>query len=529
MLFFPTWKKAMVIIVCALGVIYAAPNFVAKETAKSIQLAVPYLGLGSQVSLGLDLRGGSYLLVQVQGDEVIAERLESTVDAVRNVLLREAKPKVNYKPAPHVEDTAIKFRILDPARADEVAGLLRGAAPDMVVEVGEGGSFSLSYTEQEVTAIQNRTLEQSIEIVRRRIDESGTKEPLIQRQGTSRILIQLPGVEDPEEIKKLIGDTAKMTFRFQSKTLTLEEAQSRGVPPGHEIVESADNPQIEYLLERRVIVSGENLVDAQSTFDQNNQPAVSFRFDGVGGQKFAKATQDNVGRIFAIVLDGKVISAPVIRSAIVGGSGQITGNFTSTETRDLSILLRAGALPAPLIVIEERTVGPGLGQDSIDSGKIASILGMILVLAFMVAAYGLFGTLADIALTFNIALILGALSLFQATLTLPGIAGIVLTIGMAVDANVLVFERIREEARAGRTPVNAIDAGYKRAITTIIDANLTTFIAALLLFIFGSGPVKGFAVTLMIGIVTSMFTAIMVTRLMVVIWVRKRRPAELPI
>ncbi|MEN8198250.1 MAG: protein translocase subunit SecD, partial [Pseudomonadota bacterium] len=281
--------------------------------------------------------------------------------------------------------------------------------------------------------------------------------------------------------------------------------------------------------EKRVIVSGENLVDAQSTFDQNNMPAVSFRFDAVGGQKFGKATQENVDRVFAIVLDGKVISAPVIRTAILGGSGQITGSFTTEETRDLAILLRAGALPAPLIVIEERTVGPGLGQDSIDAGKVASILGMILVLVFMVLAYGLFGSLADIALSFNIALILGALSLFQATLTLPGIAGIVLTIGMAVDANVLIFERIREEARAGRTPVNAIDAGYKRAITTIIDANLTTFIAALLLFIFGSGPVKGFSVTLMIGIVTSMFTAIMVTRLMVVTWVRKRRPAELPI
>ncbi len=526
MLFFPTWKKAMVMIVCALGVIYAAPNFIAKETAESIQTALPYFGLGSQVSLGLDLRGGSYLLVQVQGDEVIAERLDTTIDVVRRTL-RDAK--LGYKPPPHVEGATIKFRILDPARADEVAGLMRGAAPDMVVEVGEGGSFSLSYSEQEITAIKNRTLEQSIEIVRRRIDQTGTKEPLIQRQGSERILIQLPGVDDPEAIKKILKATAKMTFQFQSKTSTLEEALSRGVPPGQEIVESSDNPQIKYLLEKRVIVGGESLVDAQSTFDQNNQPAVSFRFDGAGGQKFANATQDNVGRIFAIVLDGKVISAPVIRSPILGGSGQITGNFTSTETRDLSVLLRAGALPATLIVIEERTVGPGLGQDSIDAGEIASILGMILVLAFMVASYGLFGALADIALAFNIALILGALSLFQATLTLPGIAGIVLTIGMAVDANVLIFERIREEARAGRTPVNAIDAGYKRAITTIIDANLTTFIAALLLFIFGSGPVKGFAVTLMIGIVTSMFTAIMVTRLMVVIWVRKRRPAELPI
>jgi preprotein translocase subunit SecD len=526
MLFFPTWKKAMVIIVCALGVIYAAPNFLAEETAQSIQSMMPEFGPGKQVSLGLDLQGGSYLLAQVQGDVVIEERLENNIDGIRRAL-RDAK--VGYKPAPHVEGTAILFRILDTTRTDEVVGLVRNAAPDMVVETDGGGSFSLTYTEQEITAIKNRTLDQSIEIVRRRIDESGTKEPLIQRQGVDRILIQLPGVEDPEAIKDKIGQTAKMTFQFQSNTMTLEEALSRGVPPGHEIVPSKDNPQDRYLIEKRVIVSGENLVDAQSTFDQNNMPAVSFRFDGVGGQKFGKATQENVGRIFAIVLDDKIISAPVIRSAILGGSGQITGSFTTEETRDLSLLLRAGALPAPLVFIEERTVGPGLGQDSIDAGKIASILGLILVVGFMVAAYGLFGSLADLALTFNIALILGALSFFQATLTLPGIAGIVLTIGMAVDANVLIFERIREEARAGRTPINAIDAGYKRAITTIIDANLTTFIAAVLLFIFGSGPVKGFSVTLMIGIVTSMFTAIMVTRLLVVLWVRRRRPAELPI
>lgn len=526
MLFFPTWKKTLVIVVCALGVIYASPNFLAEETAESIQSVMPDFGPGKQVSLGLDLRGGSYLLVEVQGDEVIDQRLESAVETVRRAL-RDAK--AGYKPPPHVEGGAILFRILDPARTDEVVGLMRAAAGDMVVETGEGGNFSLTYTEQEIIAIKNRTLNQSIEIVRRRIDQTGTKEPLIQRQGDDRILIQLPGVDDPEAIKKILKATAKMTFRFQSKTMTLEEALSRGVPPGHIIMSSDDIPPSRYLLEKRVIVSGEDLVDAQSTFDQNNLPAVSFRFNASGGQKFGKATQDNVGRIFAIVLDDKVISAPVIRTAILGGSGQITGNFTSEEARDLAILLRAGALPAPLIVIEERTVGATMGQDSIDAGKIASILGLVLVVIFMVLAYGLFGALADAALAFNIALIVGTLSLFQATLTLPGIAGIVLTIGMAVDANVLIFERIREEARAGRTPVNAIDAGYKRAITTIIDANLTTFIAALLLFIFGSGPVKGFSVTLMIGIATSMFTAIMVTRLMVVTWVRRRRPAELPI
>jgi preprotein translocase subunit SecD len=526
MLFFPTWKKAMVIIVCALGVIYAAPNFMSDKAAKSIEDVMPPWGPGKKINLGLDLQGGSYLLVEVQGDVVINEKLENTVDDIRRAL-RSAK--IGYKPPPHVEGNAILFNIRDLARVAEVTELVRAAASDMVIETGEGGSYLLSYTEQEITGIKNETLGRSIEIVRLRIDPDGTKEPLIQRQGAERILIQLPGEDDPEQVKDDLQTTAKMTFRFQSKTMTLQEAQSRGVPPGHEIVKDKDNPQIEYLLEKRVIVGGESLDDASATFDENNQPAISFRFDGVGGQKFAKATQENVGRIFAIVLDNKVISAPVIRTAILGGSGQITGNFTTVETKKLAELLLAGALPAPLLVIEERTVGPGLGQDSIDAGKKASIIGLVLVVVFMVAAYGLFGGLADLALAFNIALILGVLSFLQATLTLPGIAGIVLTIGMAVDANVLIFERIREEARAGRTPVNAIDAGYKRAITTIIDANLTTFIAALLLFIFGSGPVKGFSVTLMIGIVTSMFTAIMVTRLMVVLWVRRRRPEELPI
>jgi preprotein translocase subunit SecD len=526
MLFFPTWKKALVIGICVLGAIYAAPNLLSKDTAQSIQSVMPDFGPGKKINLGLDLRGGSYLLFEVQTHSVIDERLQDTADAVRSALL---KAKVGYRPAPHVSNGAIKFKILDPARTDEVARLMRSTAPDMVVETGDGGNFSMGYSAKEVAAIQTRTLQQSIEIVRRRIDQTGTKEPLIQRQGAERILVQLPGVDDPQEIKRLIGKTAKLTFRFQSNTMSVQEALAKGVPPGQEIVPSADNPQVRYLLERRVIVSGQDLVDAQATFDQNNMPAVSFRFDAVGAQKFGKATQANVGRIFAIVLDGKVISAPVIRTAILGGSGQITGSFTTEETRDLALLLRAGALPAPLTVIEERTVGPGLGQDSVDAGELASVLGLALVVVFMLAAYGFFGVLADIALAVNVVLILAVLSMLQATLTLPGIAGIALTIGMAVDANVLIFERVREEAKSGRSPANAIDAGFKRATATIVDANLTTLIAGLLLFAFGSGPVKGFAVTLMIGILTSMFTAIMVTRLLIVAWLRRRRPAELPI
>ena len=526
MLQFPTWKKALVIAVCALGILYSAPNFMAEETALSIQSWMPDGGPGKQVNLGLDLQGGSYLLLEVQTDVVLEERLEANIDAVRRAL-RDSR--VGYKPPPHVKGKEILFRIREPERSAEVESLLRAVDPDMEVEAGEGGAFVMRFTEQAALEIQRHAVEQSIEIVRRRIDETGTREPLIQRQGANRILVQLPGVDDPERIKEIMGKTAKLTFRFVSDKMSVEEARQRGVPPGYEIVGSVDAYQREYLLEKRVIVAGENLVDSQPSFDENNMPAVSFRFDGIGAQKFGKATKDNVDRLFAIVLDKEVISAPRILVPILGGSGIITGNFTTESAANLALLLRAGALPAPLNVIEERSVGPGLGRDSIAAGKIASIVGLIGVMIFMLLAYGLFGLLADAALVFNIVLILAALSALQATLTLPGIAGIVLTIGMAVDANVLIFERIREEVRAGRSPLNAVDAGYKRALTTIIDANLTTLIAAFLLFMFGSGPVKGFSVTLMVGLLTSMFTAIMVTRLMVATWLRKRRPAELPI
>jgi preprotein translocase subunit SecD len=526
MLQFPTWRKALVLIVCALGILYSAPNFMARGSAEWIQSWMPDGGPGKQVSLGLDLQGGAYLLLEVKAEDVVVERLDANIDAVRGAL-REAR--VRYRPPPHIKGNEIVFGLLEPERLAEIESLMRSVDPDMVVEASESGTFRMQFTEQAAIEIQRRAVEQSIEVVRRRIDALGTREPLIQRQGAERILVQLPGVEDPERVKDIINKTAKLTFRFVSDKMSVEEARQRGAPPGYEIVESADDFQREYLLERRIIVSGGNLVDAQPSFDENNLPAVSFRFDAVGGQKFGKATQDNVGRLFAIVLDDKVISAPRIRTAILGGSGIITGNFTTQSAGDLALLLRAGALPADLVVIEERSVGAGLGQDSIDKGKIASVIGLIAVVVFMVIAYGLFGALADVALIFNIVLILAALSALQATLTLPGIAGIVLTIGMAVDANVLIFERIREEVRAGRSPLNAVDAGYKRALTTIIDASLTTLIAASLLFMFGSGPVKGFAVTLMIGIVTSMFTAIMVTRLMVATWLRRRRPAELPI
>jgi preprotein translocase subunit SecD len=374
---------------------------------------------------------------------------------------------------------------------------------------------------------------QSIEIVRRRVDEFGTTEPTIQRQGEDRILVQLPGVNEPERVKRLIGQTAKMTFHLVDDRFQPGGPMPATPPPGtffakEESARTPGAPPVTYVLKRRVAVSGDSLVDSQPTFEQG-RPVVSFRFDSLGARKFAQVTQQNVGKPFAIVLDGKIISAPVIREPILGGSGIISGSFTAEEANDLAVLLRAGALPAPMTILEERTVGPDLGADSVADGEIACLIGFIAVVVFMFLIYATFGLFANVALLLNLVILVGAMSVLQSTLTLPGIAGIVLTLGMAVDANVLIFERIREELRAGRTTLSAIDAGYQRAFSAILDSNLTTLIAAILLFEFGSGPVRGFAVTLAIGLLTSMFTAIMVTRLMVSIYVAWRRPKLLPL
>jgi preprotein translocase subunit SecD len=517
------WKIILVLAICALGVLYAAPNLLSRATVDQWAEDLPAWLPTRTVNLGLDLQGGSHLLLQVEVKEVIAERMEALLDSVR-AELRQAR--IGYTDLA-VTDAAVTFQLRDAADTGTVRDVLRDVDPDIVVDTA-GETVSLRLSEAAVARRTEQAVQQSIEIVRRRIDETGTREPTIQRQGRDRILIQLPGVDDPERVKRLLGETARLSFRFVDETTSVQEALAGRIPPGSELLPSAEVPGQYYVVRKRVMVSGDTLVDAQPTFAEG-RAVVSFRFDSLGARRFAEATQQNVGRLFAIVLDDKVISAPVIRQPILGGSGQIEGNFTVQAAQDLALLLRAGALPAPLTVLEERTVGPGLGQDSIDAGKFASILGFLLVVAFMLVTYGLFGLMANIALLFNIALIFSALSILQATLTLPGIAGIVLTIGMAVDANVLIFERIREEVRAGRTVISAIDAGYSRAMTTIIDSNLTTLIAALLLFMLGSGPVRGFAVTLAIGIVTSMFSAIMVTRLMVVAWLRRTKPRTVPI
>ncbi len=525
MVYFSKWKTAIVLGIVLIGLVIAAPNALKKETTERLPDWLPH----QQVNLGLDLQGGSHLLLEVKVSSVVRERLESIVDAIRVVL---RKNKIRYTGL-RARNDAATFLVRDRDKLEKAQKLAVGADKNLEI-VAEDNRVTVNFSEQALRAIKSSAVSQSIEIVRRRIDETGTREPTIQRQGQDRILVQVPGLDNPERLKRLLGKTAKMSFHLLDHKGSMVEATQGRVPPGSMLLTSVDqNSQGQprrYLVKKRVAVGGDRLIDSQPSFDsRTGEPIVNFRFDTLGGKKFGDVTKRNVNRPFAIVLDGKVISAPVIREPILGGSGQISGNFTISSAQDLALLLRAGALPAPLTILEERSVGPGLGADSIAAGKIASIVGLILVILFMIVTYGVFGFFADIALLVNMVLILGSLSLLQATLTLPGIAGIVLTIGMAVDANVLVFERIREEVRAGRTPISAIDAGYSRAITTIVDANLTTLIAALILFYFGSGPVRGFAVTLSIGIVTSMFTAIMLTRLMVVAWIRNRRITEVPI
>ncbi|MEX0759762.1 MAG: protein translocase subunit SecD [Tistlia sp.] len=517
------WQLFVVLAVVLLGLAFALPNFIPREDLEEAPSWLP----SQQVNLGLDLQGGAYLLYEVDLNSVFEEQLENLVDAVR-VDLREAR--IGYTGlAAQPAENAIVFRIRDPGQLEAARERLVPLATGASLRLGEDGAGRIELTERAVEERRDHVVQQAIEVIRRRIDETGTREPSIQRQGDERILIQLPGIDDPERAKDVIGKTAKLSFRFVLSDVT---PGLDSIPAGAEVLPSderlASGSTRQYVVRKRVMISGDNLVDAQSTF-QDGQPVVSFRFDSVGAQRFGQATSENVGELFAIVLDEKIISAPVIREPILGGSGVISGNFTVESAQDLALLLRAGALPAPLALLEERTVGPGLGADSIRAGEIAALLGMAFVVIFMAAVYGLFGVFANVALVTNLILILAVLSGLQATLTLPGIAGIVLTIGMAVDANVLVFERIREEQRLGRGPVMAIDAGYRRAMTTIIDSNLTTLIAAMLLFQFGTGPIKGFAVTLMIGLVTSMFTAIMVSRLLVVAWLRRRRPKELAI
>lgn len=552
MLNIPLWKRIAILGLVALGLLYAMPNlfYSRVETHNDAVVAAERAGFetpeqaaaramwpswlpSSLVNLGLDLRGGAHLLGEVHTADVYKSRMTALWPDLRDALAaqRDVIGPVRRVPGPEDE---LHVEIGNPdqmAKAVEIARTL--AAP--VASLSGAGSSSLDITasgptlivrlsEAEKAATDDRTIQQSLEIVRRRVDEVGTREPTIQRQGKDRILIQVPGIGSAEELKALIGTTAKLTFN---------PVVGRGTDPnaapglGNIVVPSLDEPGVFYTLAEAPVVTGEELTDARPSFDQNGQPAVDFRFNPQGAKRFGAYTAANIGQPFAIVLDNQVISAPTIRDAITTGNGQISGAMDVNESNRLAVLLRAGALPAKITFLEERTIGPELGQDSIDAGKIAAIVATALVVAFIIASYGLFGVFASIAVIVNVILILAVMSAMGATLTLPGIAGIVLTVGTAVDANVIIYERIREELRAGKRVAQAIDDGFNEAMSAIIDANVTTFIAALVMFFLGSGPVKGFAVTLTIGLVTSVFTAIYLTRLLIVLWLDWRKPQTL--
>lgn len=542
------WKRVLIWLVCIAGLLLALPNgFYSRvemhndaiaaielkgstpELEQNVALWPEWMPSGL-VNLGLDLRGGAHLLAEVRLEDVYASRMDAMWPEIRDILRPERAivGGVRQQPSP---DGEVRVRIGNSdgmARALEVVRelarpvqTLTGIGANDIDVKAEGDIIIISMSEAEKQSTDERTMAQSLEIIRNRIDEVGTREPTIQRQGADRIIIQVPGIGSAAELKAIIGTTAQLTFNP-----VIGRVSDGNSPPGigNRLVPSLDEEGVYYIIEAAPVVTGEELVDAQPSFDQNGGPAVSFRFNTSGARKFGNYTAENIGNPFAIVLDDEVVSAPTIQSHIPGGSGIITGRFTVEETTTLAVLLRAGALPAGLDFLEERTIGPELGQDSIDAGKTATIVAFSLVLIFMALSYGLFGIFANIALIINVGLIFGLLSLVGATLTLPGIAGIVLTVGMAVDANVLVFERIREELKTAKGPARAIELGYEKALSAILDANFTTFITAVILFVMGSGPVRGFAITLGLGIMTSVFTAIFVTRLMVVLWFERRRP-----
>jgi preprotein translocase subunit SecD len=551
------WKRVLILLICAWGIVGAIPNLfygrverhndaaTAIEAAggtatpeQEIALAEwPEVLPSALVNLGLDLRGGAHLLAEVRVEDVYKTRIDALWPEVRDALrdLRDQVGAVRRAPSP---DDVLRVTIENPeamAAALEAVNTLNDAVVsltgvgDSTLDVtSEGNDIVIQLSEAEKQATDNRTMQQSLEIIRRRIDEVGTREPTIQRQGEDRILIQVPGVGSAAELKSLIGTTAQLTFNaVVPGGRTTDPAAQPG--PRQVLLPSMDEDGVYYIVEETPVVSGEELVDAQPSFDQNGQPAVSFRFDTTGARKFGDYTAANIGAPFAIVLDNEVISAPVIQSHIPGGSGIITGNFSVEESTQLAVLLRAGALPAQMDFLEERTIGPELGADSIAAGQMAALFSLIAVFVFMVLAYGLFGVFACMALLVNLILLFAALTMMGATLTLPGIAGIVLTLGMAVDANVLIYERMRDEIRAGKKPGQVITAGFDNALSAIVDSNLTTLIVAVIMFALGAGPTRGFAVTLGLGILTTLFTSVFVTRLIIGIWFAWRQPKTLDV
>jgi SecD/SecF fusion protein len=524
MMYFSRLKTLLIVIACAVGALLCVPNLLPAPAAW-----LPW----RSVHLGLDLQGGSYLLLEVDMKAVVRERLDGLVDAARTALRPGNIFTTQLVAQPDQQRVLIRLR--DPARLADAEAALRPLTqdtanpglPELDLATTPDGQITLTLSPVALTARASQAVTQSIEIVRRRIDETGVLDPQITRQGEDRINVQLPGIQDPNRIKELLGRTAHMTFRL------VDESAPPGIgqpPPGDDLLAMEGPPGQTIAVRKRVEVDGADLSDARAASNPSTgQWVVTFAFNSSGARRFADVTRANVNHRFAVVLDDKVITAPVINEPITGGRGEISGHFTAASANDLAVLLRAGALPAPLTVVEERSVGPELGADAIRAGAISLAVGFLLVIAYMGLFYGLFGWFANAALVVNLVLMLAVLSLLGATLTLPGMAGILLTLGMAVDANILINERIREEARNGRPPLQALEAGFRRAYSTIFDSNATTFLAHVMLFIFGSGPVRGFAVTITVGIATTLFTAWMLTRLFVSRWYVARRPQVLPV
>ena len=530
MLDFPRWKVWLIGIVIAIGVLLSIPSLIAKSPLEDHW---PKWLPDSKISLGLDLNGGSHLLLEADASDMQKLRIQGMEDSVATELRRDPRIAIGDI---STSGGKLSFMVRDPTQVDEAVERMRTLTRpvaltgnrDWDVSVVDSTRIVLTPTASGTAQALKDAMNTARDVVRRRIDPSGTKEITVVTEGGNRILVEVPGVEDPEALKKLIGQTARLEFKLVDLSANPQEVQQGRAPPGSQVLPLADGTGF-VAVKRRVMVSGDQLTDAKQSFDQNGRPDISITFDSSGARRFGRVTQENVGKPFAIILDDKVLSSPVIESPILGGQAQITGNFTVQSAHELAVSLKSGKLPVKLNVIEERTVSAELGQDSIRKGVIASIVSVVGVIIFMLVTYGRFGVYANIALVVNAFLILGIMALFNATLTLPGIAGFILTIGAAVDANVLINERIREEMRRGRRLMDAVETGYTEAFRAIFDANVTHVISASIMAYFGSGPVRGFAVVLLIGVVTSVFTAVYFTRMLVALWIRRTRPRELHI
>jgi preprotein translocase subunit SecD len=526
MLALTRWKIVLVIASVLFGLVFTLPNLVPSG-------ALPGWAPHQRLNLGLDLQGGSFLLLEVDTAALRRERLTNLTEDVRTKLHGE---QIEFTGLGVSGDT-IGVRVSDPARVaaaykllnEGVGERLLAGGRDVTVQSRPDQHIEISFVRQAANAAAADAVTRSIEIIRKRIDALGTREPVITQQGANRIVVEAPGESDPEKLKAVIGKTAKLTFQMVDGEVSPDDVAAGRIPPDDEMLPSDDGFAPAYVVKKRSVVTGEMLTSASGSHDESNAPAVGFSFNAQGSQRFAQVTTQNIGKPFAIVLDKRVISAPRINSAITGGSGIITGRFTEESAHDLALLLKTGALPAPLNPIQQNTVGAQLGADAVKAGTISIAIGAALIFAFIILSYGLFGVFAAMALVVNGLMIVGAMSMTQATLTLPGIAGLVLTLAVAVDANVLIYERMRDEVRAGRPAMSAADAGFARALTTIIDANVTTLVAAVIMFQFGSGPVKGFALTLFIGVITSVFTAVLITQVLIGWWFRAFRAKTLPI